>query len=156
LTTKGLRWRDGDIPMSLQLDDTMTARVLIDGKNSWNAVAREALNIWNDQLSHVQFTTFSSTQRGDGDNHNEVFFSSNIFGHAFGDGVLAITTAWKVGSERVEGDTVVNDAINWDSYRGSLYGFDDSVDCAAFSRTSSVTRSDSIIPTMPGRWWSLS
>jgi len=128
LTRNGLRWPDGDIPMSLQLDDTMTPRTLLDGKHSWNSVAQEALSIWNGELSRVQFTTFSSTQRGDGDEHNEVFFDSTIFGHQFGDGVLAITTTWKIGSERVEGDTVVNTAIDWDSYRGSLYRFDNSVD----------------------------
>src|SRR4051812_32293705 len=69
LLTKGrLRWADGDVPMSLQLDATMDTFPLSDGKNSWDEVAQEALDNWNAQLSHVQFTTFGSTQRGDGNN----------------------------------------------------------------------------------------
>ena len=124
----GLRWRDGNIPMNLQLDATKSSRALIDGKSSWNEVAQEALDIWNEQLSHVQFSSFTSPQRGDGNDHNEVFFSSNVYGHAFGEGVLGITTAWKVGSERVEGDTILNTAISWDSYRGSLSTFGDAID----------------------------
>lgn len=123
LGRNGLRWAPGDIPMSLQLDATMAPRSLIDGKDSWDQVAREALEIWNGQLSDVRFTATNGLQRGDGDNRNEVFFSTQIFNHSFGDGVLAVTTAWKIGSERVEGDTVLNSAIDWDSYRGPLEFF---------------------------------
>jgi hypothetical protein len=118
---KGLRWADGDIPMNLQLDDTMPPRLLSDGKTSWNAVAQEALNIWNAQLSRVQFAGFSSDMGpGDGNGHNEVFFDSEVYGHQLGSHVLAITTAWRIGAERVEGDTVFNTEIAWDSYRGEL------------------------------------
>jgi hypothetical protein len=123
LTRNGLRWRDGDIPMNLQLDATMESQQLSDGKGSWNAVAEEALGIWNSELSRVQFTTYTSSQRGDGNEHNEVFFSTNAFGHRFGDLVLAVTTTWRIGSERVEGDTIVNSDIEWDSYRGTLNYF---------------------------------
>jgi hypothetical protein len=118
---KGLRWADGNIPMDLQLDDTMSPRPLSDGRTSWNAVAQEALDIWNAQLSRVQFAGFSSSVGpGDGNDHNEVFFSPEVYGHQFGSRVLAITTAWRIGEERVEGDTVFNTDIDWDSYRGPL------------------------------------
>jgi hypothetical protein len=76
-------------------------------------------------LSQVQFTTFTDTARRDGNEENEVFFSSNAYGHRFGYSVLAITTVWRIGGERVEGDTIFNDAIDWDSYRGT---FDSPVD----------------------------
>jgi hypothetical protein len=120
ITARPIRWRPGDIPMDLQLDATMQPRVLLDGKPSWNAVAEEALAIWNAQLSQVQFTTFAGATRRDGNDENEVFFSSHVYGHRFGDSVLAITTVWRIGSERVEGDTIFNDTLDWDSYRGPL------------------------------------
>ena len=34
--------------------------------------------------------------------------------------MLAVTTAWHIGNERVEGDTIFNTAIDWDSYRGPI------------------------------------
>src|SRR5436190_1225804 len=75
VTKTGLRWADGNIPMNLQLDETMPPQPLSDGKTSWNAVAQEALDIWNAQLSRVQFAGFSSSAGpGDGNDHNEVFF----------------------------------------------------------------------------------
>ena len=104
--------------MDLQLDATMTPRVLLDGKASWTAVAEEALAIWNTQLSRDQFTTFTGNTRRDGNDENEVFFSSNAYGQRFGFSVLAITTVWHIRGERVEGDTIFNNAIDWDSYRG--------------------------------------
>ena len=120
ITSPPIRWPDGSILMDLQLDSTMGPRVLSDGKSSWNAVASEALGLWNAQLSRVQFATFAGATRGDGNDKNEVFFSSQIYGHRFGGDVLAITTTWRVGSRRVEADTIFNTAIDWDSYRGAL------------------------------------
>jgi hypothetical protein len=120
ITTRPIKWRPGDIPMDLQLDGTMTPRVLLDGQTSWNAVAQEALGIWNAELSHVQFTSFTDSTHRDGNDKNEVFFSSNVYGRRFGAFVLAITTTWYIGTERVEGDTIFNEGIDWDSYRGPL------------------------------------
>jgi hypothetical protein len=51
-----------------------------------------------------------------------VFFSPSVYGHRFGRDVLAVTTTWYIGSERVEGDVIFNDAIEWDSYSGELRG----------------------------------
>ena len=121
LTRNGLRWRDGDIPISLQLDTPPPSSALSDGNTSWNDVAQEALDLWNAPLGNrVRFTNFTSVRRGDGDGDNQVFFSPNIYGHRFGADVLAVTTTWRIGSERVEGDTIFNDAIQWDSYRGPI------------------------------------
>ncbi len=115
-----IRWPDGNIPMDLQLDLTMSPRLLRDGKHSWNDVASEAFAVWNAQLSRVQFTTFTDSTRGDGNEKNEVFFNSNVYGHRFGSYVLAITSTWHIGGRRVEGDTIFNTAIDWDSYRGEI------------------------------------
>ena len=123
LTTAGLRWRDGDIEMNLQLNDTRDSRPASDSNISWNDVAQQAIDIWNEQLSHVQFATYSGVGRGDGNDHNEVFFSPDIYGHRFGEQVLAVTSTWRIGSERVEGDTIFNSTIEWDSYRGPIVDY---------------------------------
>lgn len=114
------RWADGPIPMSLQLDVTMEPRALSDGKTSWDAVALEAMNIWNAEIDRVEFANVGGTSRRDGNNRNEVFFSSNVYGRRFGPFVLAVTTSWRIGRERVESDTIFNSGIDWDSYRGNL------------------------------------
>ena len=115
-----LRWKPGNIPIHLQLDNTLAPRSLSDGQTSWNDVATEALHLWNAQLSRVQFTTSTGGSHGDGNDQNEAFFSSTVFGHSFGGRVLAVTTAWRIKSERVEGDTIFNTAIDWDSYGGPI------------------------------------
>ncbi|HWN96347.1 MAG TPA: matrixin family metalloprotease [Methylomirabilota bacterium] len=115
-----VRWADGEIPMNLQLDLTLSSHLLRDGKSSWNEVALEALGLWNGHLTPVQFTAYTNGIRRDGNDQNEVFFSSEVYGHRFGGSVLAITTAWRIGARRIEGDTIFNTAIDWDSYRGAL------------------------------------
>ncbi len=122
-TRKGLRWADGEIPVNLQLDLTRPPQLLSDGKISWNQVADEALETWNTELSRVRFTTYTNSQRGDGNDRNEVFFSTTVYGHPLGDRVLGITTTWRIGTERVESDTVLNSEVEWDSYRGPLDSF---------------------------------
>lgn len=120
ITSRGLRWPDGTIPMKLQLDATLEPFPFLDGKTSWNAVAQEALDRWNSELTRVQFTTSTAPGQGDGNDQNEVFFSDEIYGRRFGRLVLAVTTAWRVGSRRIEGDTIFNRDIPWNSYRGDL------------------------------------
>jgi hypothetical protein len=125
IRTRPLRWRDGNIVMRLQLDATMTPRALLDGHSSWNDVAVEAFAIWNSEIGHVQFapvveSTHSGGNRDDGNDENDVFFSPDVYGQSLGDLVLAVTTTWHIGSQRVEGDTIFNTEIDWDSYRGDL------------------------------------
>lgn len=122
--TRPLKWRPGVIEMDLQLDRTRAPRLLLDGHTSWNAVAAEALGMWNAHIGQVQFTTTTAFGTGDGNGKNEVFFSTNVYGQRFGAGVLAITTVWRVGRERVESDTIFNTSIDWDSYRGDLNAFE--------------------------------
>jgi hypothetical protein len=115
-----IKWPPGAIPMALQLDATMAALPLSDGKSSWNAVAQEALDIWNSALRDVQFESRTGNDPRDGNRENEVFFSSRVSGREMGFNVLAITTVWHVRRERVEGDTIFNLNMDWDSYRGDL------------------------------------
>jgi Matrixin len=49
-----------------------------------------------------------------------VFFGNDIYGMAFDDGVVAVTTSWLRRSSRTEADVIFNGARTWDSYDGSL------------------------------------
>ena len=110
---------DQNIPMVLQLGTTGSG--FIDGSSSWNAVAEGALAYWNDYMNTVQFTVYRQNPgpHVDGDRQNQVFFGTTVYGQSFGRGVLAVTTRWNDGSKRTEGDTVFNDYLSWNSYRGN-------------------------------------
>ena len=62
----------------------------------------------------------STANKGDGNNINNVFFSNDLYGMAFGSGVLAVTTNWSRRGSRTEADVVFNTAYTWDSYSGPL------------------------------------
>src|SRR5258708_2192572 len=116
----GSRWPDGTIPMHLQLGSSGT---LLDGSSSWGAAFESALALWNTYLpSSIRLTVVrdSAAPIGDGNDINNVFFSSTYFGERFDVSTLAITTTWTVGSTRTEGDVVFNTAKSWNSYRGAL------------------------------------
>jgi predicted Zn-dependent protease len=118
----GYRWPAGQIRMDLALGSSGT---LSDGSSSWNQSFAAALAIWNANLpSTIRFTVVedSTAPLGDGNDINNVFFSSTDYGDPFGASTLAITTAWTVGSTRTEADVVFNTAKRWDSYRGPLRG----------------------------------
>ncbi|HMJ89324.1 MAG TPA: matrixin family metalloprotease [Candidatus Acidoferrum sp.] len=117
-----IRWPQGDVEIILQLDATRAPEFLSDGHNSWDAVANEALELWNSVLPTIRFTSLDGFGNGDGNERNEVFFSQAIYGHRFPRDVLAVTTTWFIGDERVEGDTVFNASIPWNSYRGDFDG----------------------------------
>jgi hypothetical protein len=118
--TLGSRWRRGAIIMHLQL---MLPRALFDGAPNFDAVAADALSVWNQHVDLVAFEAVpqSTVPNADGDQINQVFFDSTYYGEPFGDNTLAITTRWTVaGSQRVEADVVFNNSIEWNSYRGRL------------------------------------
>jgi hypothetical protein len=97
-------------------------RTLIDGSTSWDSVATQALATWNSHLETIQFapTTQSPGVGADGDQVNQAFFDSTIYGQFFGDGVLAVTINWYDGTQFAESDVIFNTGISWDSYRGAL------------------------------------
>jgi hypothetical protein len=76
---------------------------------------------WNNQISRVELRVVrdSTAARGNGNGQNNVFFDSTVFGDAFGDSTLAVTTHWRRGSVRTEADIVFNTAKSWNSYRGA-------------------------------------
>ena len=113
-------WPNGNVSMVLKLGSA--GRTLLDGETSWDSVARKALFAWNPYLGTIQFApaTQSPGVGSDGDQVNQAFFNSTIYGQSFGSGVLAVTTGWHMGTTRVEADVTFNTAISWDSYRGAL------------------------------------
>ena len=113
-------WPNGNVSMVLKLG--YTGRTLMDGNTSWDAVASQALSTWNSYLGTIQFaaTTQSPGIGANGDSVNQAFFNSTVYGRFFGSGVLAVTTGWRSGTARTEGDVTFNNAVSWDSYRGPL------------------------------------
>ena len=97
-------------------------RSLSDGFTSFNASAQDALNLWNQHLTHLQFTTVlaSPVTPATGDDENSAFFSNTVFGDQFGTNVLAVTAYNFRGTTMEESDTVFNSAYTWDSYNGPL------------------------------------
>lgn len=113
------KWPDGAITMNVQLGP---APSLTDGSPGWDDSAASALATWNVYISRVQFRAVSGSTaaKGDGNGVNNVFFASDVYGMAFGSGVLAVTTNWLRRGTRTEADVVFNSAETWDSYGGSL------------------------------------
>lgn len=115
----GRTWPNGNIVMNLQLG---AAPTLSDGAASWGAVAESALNEWNAQITRCQFTVVrdSTAAEVNGNRINNVFFSSSVYGDAWGSGVLAVTLTSSTSRNTTEADVLFNSGIAWDSYRGTL------------------------------------
>ncbi len=113
------KWPDGTVAVNLQLGSSSR---LMDGSASWGESAESALAAWNRNISRLQFTVVrdSTAPKGDGNGVNNVFFSNDLYGMPFGQGVLAVSTNWSRRSTRTEGDVIFNAAYNWDSYGGNL------------------------------------
>ncbi|MDQ6861597.1 MAG: M10 family metallopeptidase domain-containing protein, partial [Verrucomicrobiota bacterium] len=101
--------------------------ILQDGFHSFDESAADALRLWNNYLTHMQFSwrLASPLPPAGGDSDCSAFFSSTVYGDAFGSRVLAVTLISVRGSIITETDTAFNDAITWDSYRGRLQTAED-------------------------------
>jgi len=110
-------WPDGTVTLELQLGSSPTYS---DGTTP-NSTAIQALQSWNPSMARVQFAYVnnSGAAKSKTNGKNNVFFAANVFGTAFGDGVLAVTVGRTQASGPVEMDVVVNNRESWDSYRGS-------------------------------------
>jgi predicted Zn-dependent protease len=120
------KWPDGAIRLEEQLDATggTPNSALADGATSWDAVFESAAATWNQQLNKVQFAPVrnSSAAIGNGNGRNNMIFSNTIFGKAFDDTTLAVTTNFVFTDTglRAEADIVFNTRYGWNSYRGAL------------------------------------
>jgi len=113
------RWPDGSVTVHLQLGPSGP---LSDGSASWGRSAESALAAWNEAIIRLQFGVVrdSTVARGDGDGVNHVFFANDLYGMAFDDTVVAVTTSWSRRSRRTEADVIFNGTRTWDSYKGPL------------------------------------
>jgi matrixin len=112
--------KDRTVVMQLSLGSE--TRTLRDGFTSFNDSAIDALKTWNPYLAHLQFSWVknSPVTPAQGDDEMSVIFDSKVFGMSFGSGVLAVTLLADRSGNFEETDTVFNNAISWDSYRGPL------------------------------------
>jgi hypothetical protein len=101
-----------------------------DGSSSFNAVAEDALNIWNQVLVHMKFAVDrgSILPPADDDANTSVTMSDTVYGEAFGNGVLAVTLVTPRNGLLIEADVIFNRVWTWDSYRGAKPGFDQPID----------------------------
>jgi hypothetical protein len=124
-TLEGQFWTaDRMVVMQLSLGGP---QALSDGFGSFNESARDALNMWNVNLTHLRFgfVMNSPVPPVGGDDEMSVLFSSTVFGDAFGSGTLAVTLLNFRGTVMEETDTLFNSAYTWDSYRGPLRSAED-------------------------------
>lgn len=119
---EGVHWPSGKV-VNLQMSLGSPARKLQDGSSSWNITAVPATDEWNNSMAHAQFSYVmnSSAPVSSGDGVNSVAFTNDVFGDAFGKGVLAVTYFWHgQGNVLTEADVVFNKAQTFDAYRGPL------------------------------------
>ena len=91
-----------------------------DGSLSYNAIAEDALNIWNEVLVHMKFAVDrgSILPASADDANTSVTMSDTFYGQTFGRNVLAVTLVTPRDGRMIEADVVFNNATEWDSYRG--------------------------------------
>src|SRR5437868_15293913 len=77
-----------------------------DGSTSYDAVATDALNIWNQYLVHMHFAIDhkSILPPSGTDGNTSVIMSNTIYGDAFGKNVLAVTLVTPRNSTLLEAD----------------------------------------------------
>lgn len=119
-STYGRSWPSGEIVMHVQLGPA--PGILSDGETSWGSVAEAAMNEWNAQISRSRLVALhdSTAPRGQGNRISNVFFAPDVYGEAFGTGVLAVTVSYRNFRTTTESDIVFNSGKTWDSYRGWL------------------------------------
>lgn len=118
----GPRWIVPVVTMQLQLG--ANAPTLLDGSASWGAAAEDALNGWSGTIANLQFAVVrdSTAPRAQGNGINNVFFTGDVYGDAWGSGVLAVTLSYSSLSRMTEADVLFNSQLAWNSYRGGQRG----------------------------------
>jgi hypothetical protein len=110
-----VRWTEPAANLRIMLGSSQTN---IDG-TTFNTSAKGAADTWNALLGSIAFqSTLATGNATDRNRVNELVFASKIYGEDFGEKTLAVTTTWRLGNERTEGDIIFNSARTWDSYPG--------------------------------------
>jgi matrixin len=92
----------------------------LDGSDSFNAIAESALNIWNQNLVHMQFAVDRNSilPPSYDDGNTSVIMSNTIYGDAFDGNTLAVTLTISRDNHLIEADVIFNSKWSWDSYGG--------------------------------------
>ena len=114
----GVAWPSGTVPIQIELG---ASPALIDGCADWSCSAAGAISRWNLFMGRVQLKAVErSTQiKGELNGRNDMFFATDMYGKAFGQDTLALTTWWFRDDKLMEADIGFNQAKKWDSYRGT-------------------------------------
>jgi hypothetical protein len=128
---EGSWWHTSTIPMRVQMGSSDV--VLADGSVDFNSSIENALLLWNQQISGIEFTWTvapTGTAASAGDGVNSMQFSSTVYGDKFGANVLAITLINSSGDATLENDVIFNTANKFNSYRdtSAVAGTQGSVD----------------------------
>ena len=116
-TNLPVKWPDGTVNLRVLLGTTPT---LIDGTN-YSTSADGAAKTWNALLGSIVFqSTITTGTPANRNQTNDLSFASTVYGEDFGEKTLAVTTTWRLGNTRTEGDILFNSARTWDSYSGNL------------------------------------
>ncbi|MES1168319.1 MAG: matrixin family metalloprotease, partial [Oleiharenicola lentus] len=113
-----IKWPAGTVQIRIMMG---TSPSYSDG-TAPNTTVQVAADTWNTRMGAVQIsaTQAAAGSASDTNNVNELSFASDVFGKAFEENVLAVTTGFSSGNERTRSDIVFNSAKQWDSYRGGL------------------------------------
>ncbi|MCU0249701.1 MAG: matrixin family metalloprotease [Vicinamibacterales bacterium] len=114
----GPTWPSGVVPMQIELG---ASPALTDGCADWSCVASGAINRWNLFVGRIQLQAVenSAQTKGELNGRNDMFFAADMYGKAFGQDTLALTTWWYRNDKLVEADIGFNQGKKWDSYRGT-------------------------------------
>jgi hypothetical protein len=122
--TRIVRWPAGNVTFQVKVG---SSRTLIDGSNFTTSFGA-AISAWNAVIANVQLVGNAAAEGPGGENNglNEVFFAADIYGEAFGESTLAVTTSFRSSAVRPDGtfartqsDIIFNNARTGDSYRGA-------------------------------------
>lgn len=112
-TNLPVRWPQTAYPLRIMLGANPSGTV------DYNAAAQAAAQDWNAVLGGVQFqSTVATGTAGERNRLNELVFADDVFGQKFDTNVIAVTTTFRVGNQRTEGDIIFNSARNWGVYNG--------------------------------------
>jgi hypothetical protein len=114
----GPSWPSGVVPMQIQLG---ASPALTDGCADWSCAAAGAIDRWNLFAGRIQLQAVenSAQTKGELNGRNDMFFAADMYGKAFGQDTLALTTWWYRNDKLVEADIGFNQGKKWDSYRGT-------------------------------------
>jgi predicted Zn-dependent protease len=114
----GPSWPSGAVPVHVELG---SSPALIDGCADWSCSAAGAVDRWNLFMGRIQLQAVerSAQTKGELNGRNDMFFAADMYGKAFGQDTLALTTWWYRNDKIVEADIGFNQAKKWDSYRGT-------------------------------------